>query len=68
VTAAPARPSATSSLGSSASVPPVGYFFELWERKWYVNVKAYYEFAASNRPDGWNAWLTLLIPLSPAKK
>jgi len=48
--------------------PQVGYFFDLWERKWYVNVKAYYEFAASNRPDGWNAWLTLLIPLSPATK
>ena len=33
-----------------------------------LNVKGYYEFAASNRPDGWNAWLTLVIPLSPAKK
>ena len=30
--------------------------------------KGYYEFAASNRADGWNAWLTLLIPLSPAKQ
>ena len=48
--------------------PQVGYFFELWERTWYVNVKAYYEFAAQNRPDGWNVWLSLLIPLSPAKK
>jgi hypothetical protein len=47
--------------------PPVGYFFELWERRWYVNVEAYYEFAAQNRPDGWNVWLSLLIPLSPAK-
>jgi hypothetical protein len=48
--------------------PQVGYFFALWDRKWYVNVKGYYEFAASNRPDGWNVWLSLLIPLSPAKK
>ncbi len=24
--------------------------------------------AAKNRPDGWNVWLSLLIPLSPAKK
>ena len=48
--------------------PQVGYFFELWERKWYGNVKAYYEFAAQNRPDGWNVWLSLLIPLSPARK
>jgi hypothetical protein len=48
--------------------PQVGYFFELWERTWYVNVKGYYEFAAQNRPDGWNVWLTLVIPLSAAKK
>jgi hypothetical protein len=31
-------------------------------------VKGYYEFAAQNRPDGWNVWLTLVIPLSAAKK
>lgn len=30
----------------------------------YVNVKAYKEFAAQNRPEGWNAWLTFAI--SPA--
>ncbi len=24
--------------------------------------------AAQNRPDGWNVWLSLLIPPSPAKK
>ena len=48
--------------------PQVGYFFELWKWTWYVNVKGYYEFAAKNRPDGWNVWLSLLIPLSPAKK
>ena len=27
----------------------------------YVNVKAYKEFAAQNRPEGWNAWLTFAI-------
>jgi hypothetical protein len=48
--------------------PQVGYFFQLWDRKWYVNVKGYYEFAAENRPDGWNVWLSLLIPLTSAKK
>lgn len=48
--------------------PQVGYFFELWGRKWYVNVKGYYEFAAQNRPDGWNVWLSLLIPLSAPTK
>ena len=31
--------------------------------KGYVNLKAYWEFDASNRPPGWNAWLTLSVPL-----
>ena len=48
--------------------PAGGDFFELWERPWYVNVKAYYELTAQNRPDGWGVSLRLLIPLSPAKK
>jgi len=39
--------------------PQAGWFFN----KWYVNVKGYYEFGAQNRPEGWNAWLTLSIPL-----
>jgi len=30
----------------------------------YLNFKGYKEFAAENRPDGWNAWATLII--SPA--
>jgi hypothetical protein len=30
----------------------------------YFNLKDYREFAAENRPDGWNAWVTL--SLSPA--
>jgi hypothetical protein len=30
-----------------------------------INVKAYKEFAAANRPDGWNFWLT--YALSPAE-
>jgi hypothetical protein len=29
----------------------------------YLNLKAYWEFAAQNRPDGWNAWVT--FSLSP---
>jgi hypothetical protein len=48
--------------------PQVGYFFPVGAQKWYVNLKGYYEFDASNRPEGWNAWLTLAIPLSSAKK
>jgi hypothetical protein len=30
----------------------------------YVNVKGYKEFAAANRPEGWNVWLT--YTLSPS--
>jgi hypothetical protein len=46
--------------------PQVGYFFPVGGRKWYVNAKACFEFAARNRPEGWNAWLTLAIPLGSA--
>ncbi len=46
----------------------VGYFFPVGGRKWYVNFKGYYEFDASNRPDGWNAWVTLAIPLGAERK
>jgi hypothetical protein len=32
-----------------------------------VNVRAYKEFAAANRPEGWNVWLTYaLSPADPA--
>lgn len=46
--------------------PQVGAFFELGGRTWYANLKGYYEFAARNRPEGWNATLTLAIPFGPA--
>jgi len=44
--------------------PQAGRFFEVGGRKWYANLKAYWEFSAKNRPDGWNTWLTLAIPLT----
>ena len=28
----------------------------------YVNLRGYFEFGASKRPEGWNAWLTLSLP------
>lgn len=43
--------------------PQVGYFFPVGARTWYVNFKGYYEFDAQNRPEGWNTWVTLAIPL-----
>ena len=46
--------------------PQVGMF--LGERKVYLNFKGYYEFDARNRPEGWNAWITLMIPFGPAAK
>jgi hypothetical protein len=47
--------------------PQAGWFFEASEKKWYVNLKGYYEFESKNRPEGWNAWVTLVIPLTEAK-
>jgi len=47
----------------SAIGPQVGYFFPVGGQKWFVNLKGYYEFDARHRTEGWNAWLTLAIPL-----
>ena len=49
--------------------PQIGYVFPL-SKEWqgYINVKGYKEFAAENRPDGWNAWLTFAIsPAAPGE-
>ena len=48
--------------------PQIGYFFKVGDQKWYANLKGYYEFDAKNRPEGWNVWLTLAIPLGSGKK
>jgi hypothetical protein len=46
--------------------PQIGYFFPVnADIAGFINVKAYREFAAQNRPDGWNAWVTLAF--SPAE-
>jgi hypothetical protein len=44
--------------------PQFGYIFPVAGMQGYVNLKAYKEFAAEHRPEGWNAWVTLVI--SPA--
>jgi hypothetical protein len=42
----------------------LGYTIPMGALEGNVNVKAYKEFAAANRPEGWNVWLT--YTLSPA--
>jgi hypothetical protein len=44
--------------------PQLGYIFPVGGMQGYLNFKAYEEFDASDRPKGWNAWVTFV--LSPA--
>ena len=44
--------------------PQVGFIFPVGNMQGYLGLKGYWEFAAQNRPDGWNTWLTFAI--SPA--
>lgn len=44
--------------------PQFGYLFPVGTMQGYLNFKVYGELDNSNRPDGWNAWLTFV--LSPA--
>jgi hypothetical protein len=41
--------------------PQIGYFFPIADAQGYINLKAYSEFAAENRPRGMNAFLSLVI-------
>lgn len=43
--------------------PQVGFLFSLGGRQTYLNIKGYHEFDAKNRLEGWNTWLTLVLPL-----
>jgi hypothetical protein len=46
--------------------PQLGYLFPVGDMQGYLNVKAYGEFNAENRPSGWNTWLTFSIsPVAP---
>lgn len=46
--------------------PQIGYILPLGPVQGYLNLKAYEEFAAQNRPCGYNVWLTFAIaPSSP---
>ena len=47
--------------------PQIGYVIPISKDvQGYINLKGYKEFAAENRPDGWNVWLTFVI--SPAAR
>ena len=50
--------------------PQIGYLFPVGVLQGYLNLKGYWEFAAKNRAEGWNLWLTFSIspptPTSPA--
>jgi len=47
--------------------PQIGYSFPAGGMQGYLNLKAYAEFDAANRPSAWNAWVTFsLSPATPA--
>jgi hypothetical protein len=47
--------------------PQIGYLFPVGDMQGYLNLKGYGEFAAENRPAGWNTWLTFsLSPMAPS--
>lgn len=50
-----------------AAGPQAGYFFPVGGAKGYVNLRGYYEFDASKRPEGWNVWLTLSFPFGSGR-
>jgi hypothetical protein len=39
--------------------PQVGFIIPAGAMQAYLNLKGYWEFAAENRPSGWDAWVTL---------
>lgn len=45
--------------------PQAGMFFEAGGQLYYLNAKAYHEWGAKNRAEGWNFWLTLVVPFKP---
>jgi hypothetical protein len=46
--------------------PQAGYIFPAGDMQGYLNLKAYKEFAAENRPEGWNFWVTFVLsPKAP---
>jgi hypothetical protein len=46
--------------------PQIGFIFPVAGMQGYLILKAYKEFDNANRPDGWNAWVTLVLSPAPA--
>jgi hypothetical protein len=45
--------------------PQVGYIFPIAGKQGFLGLKSYFEFAAKDRPEGWNTWLTFAISEAP---
>ncbi|WP_398471017.1 transporter [Tardiphaga sp.] len=46
--------------------PQIGFLFPVGDMQGYLNIKGYKEFAAENRPEGFNTWVTFAIsPKAP---
>jgi hypothetical protein len=45
--------------------PQIGYVFPIGNMQGYLNLKAYWEFDAERRADGWNTWITFAISPTP---
>ncbi len=45
--------------------PQIGFLFPVGDMQGYLNLKAYGEFAAADRPSGWNTWVTFSISPPP---
>jgi len=41
--------------------PQIGFFLPMGDREGYLNFRAYYEFAAEHRLEGWNMFVTLSV-------
>ncbi|MFZ1149770.1 MAG: transporter, partial [Xanthobacteraceae bacterium] len=46
--------------------PQIGFIFPVGGMNGYLNLRAYKEFDADNRPDGWNAWVSFELSPAPA--
>jgi hypothetical protein len=46
--------------------PQIGFIFPVGTMQGYLNLKSYWEFAAENRPEGWNAWVTFSLSQAAA--